>query len=28
VNAAHASEDGGQASLGEVASTIRQLIRL
>jgi hypothetical protein len=28
VNAAHASEDGGQASLGGVASTIRQVIRL
>jgi len=28
VNAVHASEDGGQASLGEVASTIRQVIRL
>jgi DNA-binding FrmR family transcriptional regulator len=28
VNAARASEDGGQASLGEVASTIRQVIRL
>ena len=28
VNAARASEAGGQASLGEVASTIRQVIRL
>jgi DNA-binding FrmR family transcriptional regulator len=28
VNAAHASGDDGQASLGEVASTIRQVIRL
>ncbi len=28
MNAARASEDGGQASLGEVASTIRQVIRL
>jgi DNA-binding FrmR family transcriptional regulator len=28
VNAARASEDDGQASLGEVASTIRQVIRL
>jgi hypothetical protein len=28
VNVAHASEDGGQARLGEVASTIRQVIRL
>ena len=28
VNAAQASEDDGQASLGEVASTIRQVIRL
>jgi hypothetical protein len=28
VNAAHASQDGGQASLAEVASRIRQVIRL
>lgn len=28
VDAARASEDDGQASLGEVASTIRQVIRL
>jgi hypothetical protein len=28
VNAARASEGGGQARLGEVASTIRQVIRL
>ncbi len=28
VNAARASETGGQAGLGEVASTIRQVIRL
>ncbi len=28
VNAARTSEDDGQASLGEVASTIRQVIRL
>jgi hypothetical protein len=28
VNAAQASEAAGQASLGEVASTIRQVIRL
>jgi hypothetical protein len=28
VNAARASEADGQASLGEVASTIRQVIRL
>jgi DNA-binding FrmR family transcriptional regulator len=28
VNAARASEDDGQASLGEVAATIRQVIRL
>jgi hypothetical protein len=28
VNAARASEDGGQARLGEVARTIRQVIRL
>jgi DNA-binding FrmR family transcriptional regulator len=28
VNAARASEDDGQASLGEVASTIRQVSRL
>jgi len=28
VNSMRASEDDGQASLGEVASTIRQVIRL